>query len=44
MVSIELTKEDIEKIILMMESSTVQLVHAKELLAVYNKFKEAKDL
>lgn len=42
MVSIELTKEEIEKIVQMIESSSVQIVHAEEALALYKKFKNAK--
>ncbi len=42
MVSIELTKEEVEKIIHMMETSTVQINHAEEALKLYKKFKAAK--
>lgn len=42
MVSIELTKEELEKITVMMESATIQLIHAEELLTLYKKFKEAE--
>lgn len=42
MVSIELTKEEIEKIIQMIEGSSVQVQFAEEALALYKKFKNAK--
>ena len=42
MVSIELTKEEIEKICQMMEGSSVQLAFAEKALALYKKFKNAK--
>jgi len=42
MISIELTKEEIEKIIQMMESSSVQIAFAEQAIALYKKFKNAK--
>ena len=44
MVNIELTKEEAEKIVQMMESSTVQMQFAEQALALLRKFKNAKDL
>ena len=39
---IELTKEDVEKIIGMLEGSSVQMAHAEEALILLKKFKEAQ--
>lgn len=40
---IELTKEQVEKIIQLMESSTIQMGFAEEALKLLKKFKEAKE-
>lgn len=39
---IELTKEEVDKIIGMIESSSIQMAHAEEALTLLKKFKEAK--
>lgn len=42
MVKIELTQEELEKIILMMETSSVQMIYAEKAFALLNKLKGAK--
>ncbi len=43
MVKIDLTKEEVEKIVSMIESSSVQMQFAEEGLKLLKKFTEAKD-
>ncbi len=43
MVKIELTKEENDKIIQMIEGSTIQMGMAEQALILLKKFKEAKD-
>lgn len=43
MVNIELTPGELDKIIKMIEGSSVQMAHAEEALVLYKKFKEAKE-
>lgn len=40
---IELTKEENDRIINMIESSSIQVAHAEKALVLYKKFKEAKE-
>lgn len=40
-VQIDLTEKELEKIVGMIESSTVQMIHAEEAIELLNKFKEA---
>jgi len=40
---IDLTKEEVDKIVQMMEGSTIQMAFAEEALKLLNKFKEAKE-
>ncbi len=40
---IELTKEEVEKIIGMIEGSSIQMAHAEKALVLLKKFKEAKE-
>ncbi len=42
MVQIELTKEEVDKIVTMIESSQIQMAHAEEALKLLNKFKVTK--
>lgn len=42
MVQIDLEDDEVEKIIQMMEGSSVQLLFAEKALVLYKKFKEAK--
>ena len=42
MVAIELTKDEILKILNMMESASVPIINAEEAIKLYKKFKEAK--
>ena len=42
MVKIDLTKEEIEKVVQMMSSSSVPMKYAEEALELFKKFKNAK--
>lgn len=42
MINIELTNDEVEKIIGMIEGSSIQMVNAEDALVLYKKFKEAK--
>ena len=43
MVKINLTKEECEKIVAMMETASVPIVNAEDAIILYKKFKEAKE-
>lgn len=42
MVTIDLTQDELDRIINMIEGSSVQMAHAEKALALYKKFKDAE--
>ena len=44
MASIELTEDEINKLVEMMAGASVPISHAEEALTLYKKFKDAKDI
>ena len=40
---IDLTKEEVEKVIIMIEGSQIQVAYAEEVIKILQKFKDAKD-